>query len=201
MRASEQRPRVIDLLHSRGLVRAKDFTAAGITRTTLKRLCDEGVVMRVTRGLYRSPAATMSENASLAEVQVRIPACAICLLSALRFHGMTTQNPAAVWIAIERKARKPRASSPLLEVVRFSPRLLHSGIEIHPIDGVPVRITSAARTVADCFHYRNKIGTDVAVEALRDYLRSRRGTIDDLLANARLVGAANVMRPYLEALM
>ncbi len=122
----------------------------------------------------------------------------VCLLSALQFHRLTTQAPFEVWLAVGVKARKPALASSAVRIVRFSLRALTEGIEVHQIEGVPVRVTSAARTVADCFKYRNKIGLDVALEALKDYRRSRR-SIDELVRAARIVRVQNVMRPYLEA--
>ncbi len=122
----------------------------------------------------------------------------VCLLSALQFHSLTTQAPFEVWLAVGVKARRPALASSAVRIVRFSLRALAEGIEAHQVEGVPVRITSAARTVADCFKYRNKIGLDVALEALKEYRRSRR-SIDELVRAARIVRVQNVMRPYLEA--
>ena len=124
----------------------------------------------------------------------------ICLLSALRFHGLTTQSPFEVWLAIDIKARKPRVESPPLRIVRFSRESLVYGVERHLVEGVPVRITSPAKTVADCFKYRNKIGLDAAMEALRDYRRLRKGPLDDLWRAAEVCRVTAVIRPYLEAI-
>jgi predicted transcriptional regulator of viral defense system len=120
-------------------------------------------------------------------------------LSALRFHGLTTQDPHEVWIAIDFKAHKPSVESPALRVVRFSGRALVEGIERHKIEGVRVHVYAAAKTVADCFKYRHKIGIDVAIEALRDSLRSRKATVDQIHRFAKVCRVANVMRPYLES--
>jgi predicted transcriptional regulator of viral defense system len=142
----------------------------------------------------------VSEHSALAEVARRHPRAVVCLLSALRFHELTTQAPFEVWLAIPNKARAPRLDYPPLRIVRFSERALIEGIEEHRIDGVPVRITNLARTVADCFKYRNKIGLDVALEALRESWKARRVTMDALWRYAQVCRVANVMRPYLEGL-
>ena len=138
---------------------------------------------------------------ALAQVAKRVPGGVICLLTALRFHGLTTQAPSDVWIALPGKARKPRLDFPRLRVARFSGEALSEGIESHRVEGVGVRIYSAAKTVADCSEYRNKIGIDVAVEALRDYLRLRQGAIDNLVEYARICRVERVMDPYMEALI
>jgi predicted transcriptional regulator of viral defense system len=124
----------------------------------------------------------------------------VCLLSALQFHGLTTQSPFEVWVAIANKARAPKMEYPPLRIVRFSGAALTEGVEKHRVDGVTVRVTSVAKTVADCFKYRNKIGLDVALEALREAWNAKRVSIDDLWHYAQVCRVANVMRPYLEAL-
>jgi predicted transcriptional regulator of viral defense system len=158
-----------------------------------------GELLQLARGLYAPASFAPTERHGLAAATALVPAGAVCLLSALQFYGLGTQAPFEVWLAIDRKARKPAVSSPPLRIVRFSERALTEGVERHLIEGVTVTITSAARTVADCFKYRNKIGLDVALEALRAY-RSARRSIDELARAAGIVHAANVMRPYLEAI-
>ena len=159
-----------------------------------------GSLTRIGRGLYASSAGTgVTANHDLALVAIRMPKAVVCLLSALRFHRIGTQNPAEVWVAIDAKARKPQSDVPPTRVVRFSGHGLTVDIEQHTIEGITVSITSPAKTVADCFKYRNKIGLDVALEALREYRRSRR-PLDELLRAAQAVRVARVMRPYLEAL-
>lgn len=152
------------------------------------------------RGLYVACDAVLSESEMLAAASARVPHAVVCLLSALRFHGLTTQNPADVWLAIDRKARATRGSELPLRIVRFSGEARTAGVEEHTVDGVRVRVYSAAKTVADCFKYRGKIGLDVAIEALRDYLNTHRGSIDELWRYAAVCRVTNVMRPYLEAL-
>jgi predicted transcriptional regulator of viral defense system len=159
-----------------------------------------GQLQQVARGLYAPAGFEATEHHSLAAAAALVPQGVICLLSALQFHGVGTQAPFEVWIAIGTKARKPTITDPPLRIVRFSDRALHEGVEARTIEGVPVRVTTAARTVADCFKYRNKIGLDVALEALREYRRARR-SMDDLARAARVVRVANVMRPYLEAVL
>jgi predicted transcriptional regulator of viral defense system len=183
----------------RGVVRAKDLVARGVPRITLTRLVRAGDLERVGRGLYRLPGADIAEHHGLVEASRRIPHGVVCLLSALRFHELTTQQPFEVWMAIDRKARRPRVDYPPIRIVRFNDRALIEGVEEHEIEGVPVPITSPARTVADCFKYRNKIGLDVAIEALRDYRRQRRGTVDELWEAAEVARVRTVIRPYLEA--
>jgi predicted transcriptional regulator of viral defense system len=136
----------------------------------------------------------------LAEVARRVPKGVVCLLSALRFHGLTTQAPFEVWLAIENKAIAPKLDYPSLRIVRFSGAALTEGVEEHVVDGVMVRVTGVAKTVADCFKYRNKIGLDVALEALREAWRGKRMTSDDLWRYAKVCRVANVMRPYLDSL-
>jgi predicted transcriptional regulator of viral defense system len=199
---------ILDLAGDRGLIRPLDLDARGLPRVSLTRLVRQGRLARVGRGLYALPDRPVSEHAALAEVASRHPRAVVCLLSALRFHELTTQAPFEVWLAIPNKARPPQLDYPPLRIVRFSEPGLTEGIEEHEIDGVPVRIAGIARTVADCFKYRNKIGLDVALEALKEALkeqggqggRGRRASIDEIWRYAQLDRVANVMRPYLEAL-
>jgi predicted transcriptional regulator of viral defense system len=156
---------------------------------------------RPARGLYTVHDAQVTEHHSLAEACKRVPHGVVCLISALRFHGFTTQAPFEVWLAIDRKARRPRQDLPPLRIVRFSGKALTQGIETHLIEGVKVRLYSPAKTIADCFKYRNKIGLDVALEALRECWRERRCTMDELWRFAKTCRVSNVMRPYLESLV
>ena len=181
------------------LVRSRDLEARGTPRGAIRRLVDQGRLLRLGRGIYAPADFSPTEHHGLAVAAAKVPSAVVCLLSALQFHRLTTQAPFEVWLAIAGKARKPRLADLPVRVMRFSKRALTEGVELHPIEGVPVRVTSVARTVADCFKYRNKIGLDVALEALREYRRVRR-SIDDLVRAARIVRVANVMRPYLEAL-
>jgi predicted transcriptional regulator of viral defense system len=164
------------------------------------RLHRQGILDRPARGIYVLADAEPSEHRSLVEACKRVPHGVVCLLSALRFHHLTTQAPFEVWLAIGAKARLPKREHPPLHVVRFSRAALTSGVEEHEIEGVPVRVTTPARTVVDCFAYRNKIGLDVAIEALRDCWRQKKLTMDELHRAAQSRRMANVMRPYLESL-
>lgn len=184
----------------RGLVRARELDAAGIPRAYLRRYCDAGVLEHVDRGLYRLAGAPVTEHSSLAEVTKRVPHATICLLTALQVHGMTSEAPHAVWVMIDRHARTPALASPRLEVVRASGAAREHGVEQRVIDGVKVRITTPAKTVADCFRYRRHVGLEVAIAALKDYLRMRKGSIDALVAAARADRIYAFMRPYVEAL-
>ena len=192
--------RLLSMISRRGMVRPRDLDDYGIPRVALTRLHRAGLLERPSRGVYVLANAEATEHHALAEACKRVPRGVVCLLSALRFHGLTTQAPFEVWLAIDRKARLPRVEHPPLRVVRFPARELVEGVEQHEIEGVPVRVTTPARTVVDCFAYRNKIGLDVALEALRDCRRRRRATMDQLHRAAQARRMANVMRPYLEAL-
>ncbi len=192
--------KVLELVRKAGVFRPRDLDSHGVPREYLLRLCRKGLVQRVGRGLYTLADADVSEHHSLAEASKKIPQGVICLLSALRFHGLTTQAPFEAWIAIDVKARKPRSNGPRVHIVRFSGVALHSGVEDHLIQGVTVRVYGVPKTVADCFKFRNKIGLDVALEALRECWRESRCTMDDLWRYAKICRVSNVMRPYLESL-
>ena len=156
--------------------------------------------MRVGRGLYSLPGAAISERRHFAEASLAVPGGVICLLSALRFHGLTTQNPFEIWMAIDRKAWRPRRTRPPLRLIYMSRPSLHEGVESHQVDGVSVRVFGAARTVADCFKFRNKVGIDVAVEALRGYRRRFPRRLEELHRFAEASRVSRILRPYLEAL-
>ncbi len=183
-----------------GLVTPRSLARGGIARDTLYKAYKRGEVERVGRGLYALPGAAPSPWQSYLEAQKRTPEGVVSLLSALQFHGLTTQAPREVWLAIGNKARKPSSVSPPLRVVRFSGLALIEGVEKRRVKASILRVYSPAKTVADCFKYRNKIGLDVALEALRDCLRQKKCTRDELWEYARIDRVANVMRPYLEAL-
>ena len=191
--------RILALAKRQPLVRPRDVEARGIARESLLRLYRQGLLVRQARGVYALPESPVTEHHSLAIAAKRTPGGVICLLSALRFHGLTTQDPHEVWMAIDFKAHKPSAASPALRVVRFSGPALLEGIEHHTLEGVRVPVYSAAKTVADCFKYRNKLGVDVAIEALRDALRSRKTTVDEIHRFAKVCRVAKVIRPYLES--
>jgi predicted transcriptional regulator of viral defense system len=187
-------------LARKGPLRARDLEKAGIPRAYLKRFCERGLLEQVDRGLYRIADSPVTELHSLAEVSKRVPHAIICLLSALQLHGLTTEAPHAVWVLIDRQARMPKLASPTLEVVRASGAAREHGIERRVIDGVKVQLTTPAKTVADCFRFRRHVGLEVALAALKDYLKKRRGSIDALVEAAHADRIYAFMRPYLEAL-
>ena len=180
--------------------RMRDLESFGLSRPRVRSLVDQGILEKASRGLYVLRSADVSENRTLAEVGKKVPHGVICLLSALRFHDLTTQSPHQVWVALERSAWTPKVDHISLKIVRYSGEAFEEGHQEHLIEGVPVRITSPAKTVADCFKYRNKIGLDVALEALREVRRKRLCTMEELMHFARICRVANVMKPYLEFL-
>lgn len=192
--------RLIDFARSQGLIRSCDLARQGIPRVSLTRAVRKGQLERIGRGLYGLPGRSISAHGSLAEVACRVPKGVVCLLSALRFHGLTTQAPFEVWLAIENKAVTPKLDYPPLRIVRFSGTAFTDGIEEHVVDGVTIHVTGVAKTVADCFKYRNKIGLDVALEALREAWHDKRMSSDEIWHYAKICRVANVMRPYLESL-
>lgn len=191
---------VLRLAHARTLLRARDVTQQGLPTIALTRLVQAGKLERVARGLYGLPGAAISEHRSLAEVSARVPKGVVCLLSALRVHELGTQAPFEVWIAIPPHMVSPRLDQPAIRVVRMSEAALIDGVDRLNIDGIDVPVFNAARTVVDCFRFRNKIGLDVALEALRDGWSQRKFTLDDLWRHATTGRVANVMRPYIEAI-
>jgi predicted transcriptional regulator of viral defense system len=198
--AMDRKEKILKLAKQMGIIRPRDVEAAGIFREYLLRLHRKGDLTRVGRGLYSLPDSLTSESLTLAEVAKRVPNAVVCLLSALQFHNLTTQVPGRVWIAIEGRKWKPKFDYPPLEVVRFSGHAFNFGVESHEVDHILVKVYSPAKTVADCFKFRNKIGLDVALEALRETWRSRKGTMDELWEAAKACRVGNVMRPYLEAI-
>jgi predicted transcriptional regulator of viral defense system len=191
---------ILQIIHQLGIVRPVDLEAHGISRGQLYCLVRKGLVERRARGIYVASRHVITADHTLAQVAKQVPGGVFCLLTALRFHELTTQSPAEVWIALPEKARKPKLDYPRLRVARFSGPALSEGIETHRLEGVGVRVYSAAKTVADCFKYRNKVGVDVAVEALRDYSRRHRGGATELARYARICRVSRVMQPYLDAI-
>ena len=191
--------KIMGLMRRGGVLRSKDLDPYGIARVNLQRLVQRGRIQWAGRGLYMLPEA-VTEHHSLAQVCKRVPHGVVCLLSALRFHELTTQNPFEVWMAIDQKAWRPQLESPSLRIVHLSGKVLTSGVEEHPIEGVKVRVYSPAKTVVDCFKFRNRVGLDVAIEALREYRRKYPARLDELWRFARICRVERVMRPYLEAL-
>lgn len=195
------RERTLKLARRRQGVTARELAAAGVHRQVLTRLVEAGELERIIRGAYRLPDHPVSEHHGLVLASAAVPHAVICLLSALQFHGIGTQLPSEVWIAIDRRARRPALKYPPLRVVRYSGAALTEGVESHRIEGRTVKVYNVAKTIADCFKYRNKIGLDVALEALREAWRARRFTMDELHRYAAICRVERVMRPYLEALV
>jgi predicted transcriptional regulator of viral defense system len=191
---------VLKLVRRAGVLRPRDVKDASITRVHLRRMVASGLLENPGRGLYVLAGARPTEHQGLAEACKRVPHGVVCLLSALQFHELTTQAPFEVWLAIGASARAPKVDHPPLRIVRFSKASLEFGVLKRRIDGVSVRVTSPAKTVADCFKFRNKIGLDVALEALRECLRRRKATMDELHLAAAACRVARVIRPYLEAM-
>jgi predicted transcriptional regulator of viral defense system len=191
---------VIEVIKKVGILRPRDLDTYHIPREYLRRLYNRGLIRKNGRGLYTLTDSDINEHHSLAEACKKVPHGIICLLSALHFHDMTTQLPFEVWIAVDRKARKPKSDSLALRPVRFSGPALNAGIEEHVIEKVKVRVYKPAKAVADCFKYRNKIGLDVALEALRDCWEKKQCTMDELWEYAEICRVSNIMRPYLESL-
>ena len=192
---------VLQLAQTHPLLRARDVAKLGLPTVALSRLVTAGQLERVARGVYALPGRSMGEHQSLAEVAVRVPHGVVCLLSALQVHGMGTQAPFEVWLALPQGMSAPRLVQPQLRVVRMSGEALTQGVTHLTIDGVQVAVYNPAKTIADCFKFRNKIGLDVALEALRDGWSQRKVTMDELFTYAAVNRVANVMRPYLEALV
>ncbi|MBK6981298.1 MAG: type IV toxin-antitoxin system AbiEi family antitoxin domain-containing protein [Betaproteobacteria bacterium] len=191
--------RLLQLALRKGLLRPSDLAELGIPRVYLTRLVAGGKLAKAGRGLYRLAETPFSESESLAIVAARAPQAVFCLLTALQFHGLTTQLPRQVWIALPQGSRAPRMEYPPVKLIQYSGDAFTQGIETHRIDQVDLRVYSVAKTVADCFKHRNKIGLDVALEALRDARSRKKASADDLWRFAKICRVANVMRPYLEA--
>ena len=190
--------RVLDLASQKGLLRASDLDAIDAPRVVLTRLTAAGLLDKVGRGLYRLPNHPGSEDEGLAAVATKVPQAVFCLLTALQFHELTTQLPRQIWIAMPRGSHAPRIDWPPIRMTQMTDAAHTVGIEEHRCDGVTLRVYGIAKTVADCFKHRNKIGLDVALEALKDVRAKRKASADDLWRYAKICRVANVMRPYLE---
>jgi predicted transcriptional regulator of viral defense system len=192
--------RILELARTKGMLRARDLDVLGAPRIALSRLAARGQLERVGRGLYRLPEADVSEFQDLASVALKAPQVVFCLLTALQFHELTTQLPRRIWIAMPRGSHAPRIAHPPIKMVQFTGASYTEGIEVFARDQVQLRVYNVAKTVADCFKHRNKIGLDVALEALKDALAQKKSSVDDLWHYAKICRVSNVMRPYLEAI-
>jgi predicted transcriptional regulator of viral defense system len=193
--------KVLDLVEQSGVIRLRDVTARNLHPELLRRLVAKGLITRLTRGVYARAGFEPTENHGLAQVAIRVPESVVCLLSALQFHGLTTQMPRRVWIALPPRKRTPKLDWPGLQVHRFSGASFSDGWDEHHLEGIPVKIYGPAKTTADCFKFRNVVGLEVAIEALRDCLSENRTTVDELVHFARICRVERIMRPYLEALV
>ncbi|MGE3163739.1 MAG: type IV toxin-antitoxin system AbiEi family antitoxin domain-containing protein [Planctomycetota bacterium] len=193
--------RVLKLAREAGTVTTRQIVAVGVHRQVLTRLVETGQLVRISRGVYALPEHPVTESHGLALVAASVPDGVVCLISALAYHGIGTQLPHEVWIALDRRAHRPTLEYPPLRVVRFTGEALTEGVEEHPIEGRSVRIYCAAKTIADSFKYRNKIGIEVALEALREGWKARAFTMDQIERYAAICRVERVMKPYLEALV
>jgi predicted transcriptional regulator of viral defense system len=192
--------RILDLARQKGMLRPGDLQGVGAARVMLTRMTASGQLEKVGRGLYRLPGTGASEHETLTTVAAKVPQAVFCLLTALQFHGLTTQLPRQVWIAMPRGSHVPRLDYPPVKMVQFTGEAYTEGVEVFKRDQVCLRVYSVAKTVVDCFKHRNKIGLDVALEALRDARSQKKASADDLWHFAKICRVANVMRPYLEAI-
>lgn len=193
--------KILMFASDKGIVRSRDVSALNISTAVLSRMVKTGCIKRIARGLYTLPDKAYTEYSVIAEIAVKYPHGILCLLSALRFYEIGTQSPFEVWYAVPNKAKAPHNKYVSIRTVRFSGAALTEGIDIQNIDGVPVNVTSPARTVADCFKFRNKIGLDVALEALQHVWRDKKASMDDIWHFAEVDRVVNIMRPYLESLV
>lgn len=191
---------ILNFINERGIIRPQDFVSERWTRTHLQRLVEKGRIKKLGRGLYSSIDSVMTENHSLAEVSKLAPNSVICLITALQFYNLTTQIPRQVWIAIDLKAARPRFAYPPIKIVNMTGESLTAGINQSEIEGVPVKIFSPGKTVADCFKFRNRVGLDVAIEALRNSIKTKQTTYDEIWEYAGVCRVRQVMQPYMEAL-
>ena len=193
--------RLLEFAAKNKFFRASDAeTKAQVSRVYLQRLAEEGKLVRTARGLYSLAGDDFTETRDVLEIAARVPRGVLCLLSALRFHELTTQNPSEIWLAIERGQRVPKVENVPVRVFRFSPKVYEAGIETHRIEGAEVKVYSAAKTVADCFRYQREVGFDVALEALRDAWAKRKATMDEFYHFAEVRNIKNKMLPYLKTL-
>jgi predicted transcriptional regulator of viral defense system len=192
--------RVLDLAAQKGMLRPCDLQGIGVPRVVLTRLVAAGQLEKLARGLYHLPGAQFSESGSLIMIAAKVPQAVFCLLTALQFHELTTQLPRQVWISMPRGSHVPKIDYPPTKMVQFSGEAYSAGIEIHHRDQTSIQVYSVAKTVADCFKHRHKIGLDVAIEALRDTRAQKKASADELWRFAKICRVANVMRPYLEVI-
>ena len=192
---------ILELAKEKGIIQANDLKALGITRNYLYKLSEKGLLIKTARGMYMLPDAIITENQNLVEIAKKIPSAVVCLISALSFHEITTQIPHEIWIAVPRDTWRPSIVYPPLHYTVLTENVYNFGIQEVTINNTIVKIYSPAKTVADCFKFRNKTGVDVAIEALREVWRSRKATMDELVEAAEVDRVSRIMRPYLEAIV
>lgn len=196
-----QQQKILQLAKIKGIISAEDVEATSVSRNYLYQMCKEGLLKKIATGLYTLPEAPVTENSSLAEVAKRLPGAVVCLISALSFYGVTTQLPHEIWLTIPRGSWRPEINYPPINLRYVSEPAYSFGIQEHFVNGVAVKIYSPAKTVADCFKFRNKVGLDVAIEALRETWHSRKVTMDELVEAAEVDRVSKIMRPYMEAIV
>ncbi len=196
----ERAEQILKLADEKGIIRPRDVEAVGIPRAYLSMLCKSGQLERRSRGLYVRTDAPVSQNYALEEVAKRVPSAVFSLLSALSFHDIGTQSPHVIWISVPKSTWKPTIEYPL-NITYLTGAAYSFGIQEHIENGVVLKVYSPAKTVADCFKFRNKVGLDVALEALKETWRDRKATADELVAAAKACRMYNVMRPYMEAIV
>ncbi|MGI6393460.1 MAG: type IV toxin-antitoxin system AbiEi family antitoxin domain-containing protein [bacterium] len=197
----KNKEKILKLVKKKGMVTASDLEKIGVYRNLIYEMHNEGLLVRQSRGIYSASDMEFSEHLSLIEISKRSPDSVICLISALFFHGATTQLPHEVWIAVKRGSWIPRYDSPPVNVTIVSGNAYDFGIEKHKINGIEIKVYSIAKTVADCFKFRNKIGLDVAIEALKEVIISRKATVDEIMEAAQICRVSSVIRPYIEAVI
>ncbi|MBI9106866.1 MAG: transcriptional regulator [Spirochaetales bacterium] len=196
----DQKSIVKQLLLNNTIISAKELSSVGVHRETIRRLIQTGEMIRIDKGLYSSPQFIPNEKYSLIIAQKIVTRGVVCLLSALSFHEVGTQNPSEVWMAISRPSRVPRTDNTPVKIITFSGASFTEGIETHQIDNDQIYVYCISKTIADCFKYRNKIGLDVAIEALKDVIQNKRATIDEIIHYAEICRVKEILRPYMESL-
>lgn len=201
MHMETQKQKIIDLARKKGMLKTSDIFDAGLHHETLRRLCEEGILEKTVRGVYKLANQEISIYHDLAVASTKAPRGVVCLLSALLYHEISTQLPPVIWMAFNRDVRVPKLENPKLKVVRFSESSMAEGIDIHNIEYVSVRITNPAKTIADCFKFRNKVGLEATLDALRDGLNEKKCTRDEIWYYAKINRVTQVIKPYLEAIV
>ena len=197
----KDKEKILRIVKKKGMVKASDLDKAGYSRNLLYEMCEKGILVRQSRGVYSASDSLFSEYFSLLEVSKRSPNSVICLISALFFHNITTQLPHEVWISVKRGSWIPKYDSPPVNVTVVSGEAFIFGIENHKINGVDIKVYNIAKTIADCFKFRNKVGVDVAIEALKETINAKKASIDEIMEAAEICRVSSIIRPYLEAVV